>query len=367
MDFLRDLPVERQAVGGFRRERNEAGTGWRRKRRAVAAVDVAMAQRLDLVEAGDRDELHVGEVPGQLRAEALLVDVLEVLPVDRDSVATEVGHEVVGAGLDDVGAEQDCRTVEIQRVDVEQRIEPVRRVIVELQPRGAFVVAAETVVAAGRRVVDPIVAMLVEHRRTRRPVGAQRSADRAFEVCGAIGAVADVGVALRIRRRAVAVDLDDAGWRIAAEQRALGAAQHFDLADVEQRKALQDRVFLHHVVENQRYRLRGVEVEVGVAEAADVEARERAAERRFDQQARHACRKELDVVAGGLQFVDLLLVDCRDRDRHFLYVLDAFFRCDRDHVQRLGRSFRRRSGRLLGPGVKSREGARDAKGQYESL
>src|SRR5262249_5348916 len=78
-----------------------------------------------------------------------------------------------------------------------------------------------------------------------------------------------------------------------------------------------------------------VEVEVAVAEAADVEARERAAERGFDQQTRHARGQELDVVARGLELVELRLVDRGDRDRNLLHVLDALFGGDRDDVELL--------------------------------
>ena len=67
-----------------------------------------------------------------------------------------------------------------------------------------------------------------------------------------------------------------------------GPRVHLDLVHVEHREALEDRVFLDDVVVHQRHRLRGIEVEVGVAEAADVEARERAAERGLDVEAGQA-------------------------------------------------------------------------------
>ena len=50
------------------------------------------------------------------------------------------------------------------------------------------------------------------------------------------------------------------------------------MLQIEDREALQDRVFLDDVVVDQGHRLGRIQVEVGVAEAADVEARERAAE-----------------------------------------------------------------------------------------
>ncbi len=84
----------------------------------------------------------------------------------------------------------------------------------------------------------------------------------------------------------------------ATEQRALWAGQHLHLLGVEDREALEDRVLLHDVVVDQRDGLGRVQVEIGVAVAADVEAREGAAERRFDVQAGHAARERADVVAG---------------------------------------------------------------------
>jgi hypothetical protein len=149
MHFLGDLAMERHAVGRLGRERNEARPVRRRERCAVAAVDVAVAERLDLFETGDRDQFHVVEVPDQARIATVFGHVLEVLAVERDLVALETRNEIVAARIDDVRAEQDRRAVEVQRMHVEQRMETVGRLPCELQARGAFVVAAETVAAAG--------------------------------------------------------------------------------------------------------------------------------------------------------------------------------------------------------------------------
>ena len=53
--------------------------------------------------------------------------------------------------------------------------------------------------------------------------------------------------------------------------------QQLDLVEVEYGEALEDRILLDDVVIDQRDRLRRVEAEVGVAVAADVEARKRPA------------------------------------------------------------------------------------------
>ena len=120
----------------------------------------------------------------------------------------------------------------------------------------------------------------------------------------------------------------------------------FDLVDVEHRKALEDRVLLDDVVVDQRDGLRRVEVEVRVAVAPDVEARERAAERRFDVQAGHAPRDRAHVFAGRVDDVELLAAEGRDGAGHIADVLGAAFCRDRDGRQRArGRGVLRRSER----------------------
>ena len=222
-------------------------------------------------------------------------------------------------------------------MEIEQRVEIVRRLVQELQAQCGLVVAAEAVVAARRGVLDPVVAILIEERDAARPVLIQRAAERGFDTGIAVGAGAEVDVAFRVLRRLLRIELDHARRRVAAEQRALRAAQYFDLIDVEYRKAFEDRILEHDVVVHERYRLRGVHVEIGIAEAADIEAWEGAAERGFDQQARHAARKEAHVVAAGFDDVEFFRIDRGDRLGHFLHVLDALFRRHRDLAERLGR------------------------------
>ena len=74
------------------------------------------------------------------------------------------------------------------------------------------------------------------------------------------------------------IELDDPGRGVAAKQGALRPTQHFNPVQIEHREALQDRVFQYHIVIDQADRLRGVEIEIGVAKAADVKARESTAE-----------------------------------------------------------------------------------------
>jgi hypothetical protein len=187
------------------------------------------------------------------------------------------------AGLEDVGPEQARGAVELPAVHVEQGAEVLVGLIQELQTAGLGLVAAESVFhVAGRRVVDPVAAALVQTGEApAQGPRRDRAADAAADVDGVVGAEgrAEGGVELT---GLAGLELDDAGGGVAAEQGALGTTQNLDALQVEQGHALDHRVLEDHVVDDQGHRLRGVEVEVGVAETADVEAREGAAEGRLD-------------------------------------------------------------------------------------
>src|SRR5262249_49625334 len=128
-----------------------------------AAVDVAAAEHLDVLVAGDRVQLESVEVPAQPRAAAVLLQVLLVPAVDRDLVPVEAVDEVVRIGLDDVGAEQARRAVEVAPEEVKQAGE-VAGFEQELAASREVVVALEGVLLAGEGVVPPAVAMVVEDR-----------------------------------------------------------------------------------------------------------------------------------------------------------------------------------------------------------
>src|SRR3546814_21185225 len=96
------------------------------------------------------------------------------------------------------------------------------------------------------------------------------------------------------------IELDDARRRVAAEQSALRSAQHLDAVEVEDREALEDRGFEDDIVIDEANRLRRIEIEVGVDEPEDIEAREGAPERAFDvevgdaaQIGRASCRESV--------------------------------------------------------------------------
>lgn len=58
-------------------------------------------------------------------------------------------------------------------------------------------------------------------------------------------------------------------------------AQDLDPIQIEDRQSLQGRILHDHAVLDQRHRLRGVEIEIRIAESADIETRERTSEREF--------------------------------------------------------------------------------------
>ena len=243
---------------------------------------------------------------------------------------------------------------------VEQHLERVAGLEQQLHAGGGFFVAFQVVATAVEGVVDVVVALLVQHRHARGHGVAERTGDRAFGVDGVVRAVAQTAVAAEVFFRTRGLELEHAGRRVAAEQRALRTAGHFDLVQIEQREALEDRVFLDHAVVHQRDRLGGVDVEVGVAEAADVETRERAAERGFDVQAGQTAGEQADVVAAGGQHFEFLAVDGGDGHRHVLDVLHPALRGNGDGVQLGGV---RCGGGILGLGHgRKREQDGDGKG-----
>src|SRR5471032_2112882 len=138
------------------------------------------------------------------------------------------------------------------------------------------------------------------------------------------------------------------GRGVAAEQRALRAARHFDLVGVEDREAFQHGVFLDHVIDHQTDRLRRVQVEVDIAQAANVEAREGAAVVRLDVHGRRAAGQEADVGGAGGEHVELVAAQGRDRHRHIFDVFRAALGRHDDGGQLAGFAFGRSGCRCAG-------------------
>ena len=183
-------------------------------------------------------------------------------------------------------------------------------------------------------VVDVVIAMLVQGRHAERRDVVDRATEAAIDRHAVVGRVAGADAAGVVLCRLQGVELDDAGGGVATEQRTLRAAQHFHLVHVIDRVGLQHHVFQHHVVLDDRHRLRGTQVEVDVAQAADVEAREDAAGGGFRIQARHAAgQRQQGVVTASGEVAHALALHHADRDRHFLQVLLAVLGGHGDRVQ----------------------------------
>ena len=137
--------------------------------------------------------------------------------------------------------------------------------------------------------------------------------------------IGDVDVAAEVGLGLDRVELDHAAGRVAAEQGALRSAQHFDLVQIENGKALENRVFLHDVVVDERDGLRRVQAKIAVAVAANVEAREGAAERRLDVETRDAPGQQAHVLAAGGEHIEIFAAHGRHRIRHVADVLGPAF------------------------------------------
>ena len=314
-----------------------------------------------MVQAGDREQRGRAEVPAHAQGHTIRVEVLLVQRVDRDLLRVEARHEAA-VGAEDVGAEQASRALEITHLHAEQGVEVLARLQQQLAAERHVVVALDRAVAAraAEGVVHPIAAALVKRRHAAGQRFGKAAADGGFGVHRVVLAVREPAVARGLEVRTHRIELDEASRRIAAEQRALRAAQHLDAVDVEHREALQRDVLEHDVVVHQRHRLRGVQVEVGVAEAAQVEAREHAAERGFDVEAGRTRREKADVITARADGVELLAVDRADCDGHLLGVLGATGGGHRDGVQRRGVG-----GGVRGGGILRRREGRQGQGDGE--
>ena len=263
--------------------------------------------------------------------------------VERDGVA-RLGRHVVRALLQSSAVEDRRGAVIPARMARYVQRETLTRRQRELHADVAVVEAAHRVLARRRgavrarprkRVVDVVLAVLDQRRHAdRQQVLDQRPTDTRVEADAVERSDRGGCAALEVVGRLVRIELDDAGSGIAAEQRALRTAQHFDLADVEHRVRFQHDMLEDHVVLDDRDRLRGAEVEIDVAEAADVEAREDAAGRRFDVQPGDAPRqREQRIVAACGEGAERVTRCDADRERHFLEVFRPALGGDDDVVQ----------------------------------
>ena len=334
-EFLRRLAQGGDAVSRLRVKRDDRRVGCRRaggvvlgavrdaaETAAEAAVHVAAAVELGAVVGGDGVQRHAVEVPAQARADFAGRQCLRVVAVGRVAGVVVAVDQVVRAALHDVGAEGGCRALEVAGLDLEQAGE-IAVLVGRLHAQRLVVVALEVGRGVGQRVVHAVILALHHAGDTHLPVVAQRHVDGRFDVDRIPAAEADVGIAFRALARLGGVELHDARRRVAAEEGALRAAQQLHLLHVEHREALERDAFLHDIVVDQADRLGRVHVEVGVAQAAHIKAREGAAVVRLDVQAGHLARQRADVLAAGVVGVQILRLDRRDRQRHVPQVLGA--------------------------------------------
>ena len=201
----------------------------------------------------------------------------------------------------------------------------------------------------GRRVVDESVAARARERHTPGDLAAQRTGDRRLGLEEVVAAVADFDVAFAREVRPAARDVDRAGGRVLAEERALWSAQHFDLRDVEEvegggrRASVEDPVDveadarLDAVVSEPERRPDTADRHRRVARIRRVELHRR-------DQLLHAIHVE------GAGALDERAAQHRHRDRHFLHHL---FDATRGHDDALGEARRAQGevGRCRRPGA----------------
>ncbi|MCY1169071.1 hypothetical protein D9M73_90850 [compost metagenome] len=260
--------------------------------------------------------------------------------IERDAVA-RFGADIVGAELDRAAME-DRRSARViarmRRNDAGEagfgRGQHQLEADVLLLEAAELVLAADgaVIARAGIAVVDPVIATLIQTRHAEREhVLDDRPADAGVDRHGVVTAIGRRRAAFIIVGRLVRVELDDAGRGVAAEQRALRPAQHFDLVHVEHRVGLQHDMLEHDIVLDDRHGLRGAEVEIDIAEAANVEAREDLAGGRLGVKAGDAVGEfEQRIAAARREVAQIGTLQHADRNRHLLQVLAAALRGDDD-------------------------------------
>jgi hypothetical protein len=119
----------------------------------------------------------------------------------------------------------------------------------------------------------------------------------------------------------------------------------------------------HHVVLDDRHRLRRAQIEVDVAKAADVEPRKDAAGGRFNVEAGDAARqRKQGVGTAGLDVVQGFGLHDGNGDRHAQDVLLAALRRDDDRVGRFRRFGVSRLGLCHGGSHGQQGGSREKRG-----
>jgi hypothetical protein len=205
--------------------------------------------------------------------------------------------------------------------------------------RGEFEFAAHAAMVVA---VDLLTIMLVVDVAI---VGAEQRADRALQrVRNQAAADAESGaafVAAVVRLIDVAVglgggclagDVEHAGRGVLAEQRALRAAQNLDALQIEQIHGCLSRTRIHHAIDHRRHGWLDARRGGNRADAAHEQRGVFVRCAGTEIQRRHLLNNARHAVA--VIAFELLAVDHRDRDRHFLQRLFASGCGDGDRLQR---------------------------------
>ena len=316
MQFLGELVQIIQPVLGVGLEEDQAGAA------GIAAIDIAAAVAVGGLVAGDRGQHHPRQAVGHVQAgtDAVIFLRIVVAAVKEHRAGNIVCVQLVAALGQDIGAEDGGGAVQRTAMHVQKCAEIVVGLPQKLGAAGPLVIAAQCALLAGEGVVDPVVAVLVEAGDAERQRVGDAIAEGALDIGGVILAERGADIAVLLPGGAGAGELDHAGGGVAAEQGALGSAIDFDIDQVIQRRAFQHHILHHHIVHDDRDGLRGGQVEIGIAEAADVETRRRAAVGGFGIEAGNMGGDCLDVLARLEDHREIVTRQCRGGDRHVLLV-----------------------------------------------
>ena len=183
----------------LRRERDEARAGGRREHGAEAAVDVAAAEDVHRLVAGDRVQRHAAEVPAQAQVAAVVLQLWLVHAVGRDLRASKPSTRSLVPGLMMLARNRRAEPSRSRACTLSSALKSLLGSYSSCTRSGVVAVALE-VAASGRsaRCCRP----------SRRGAGystEKRSAEslpsgtltRAFDVDGAVGAERQAAVAFR--------------------------------------------------------------------------------------------------------------------------------------------------------------------------
>ncbi|MCY1170653.1 hypothetical protein D9M73_107350 [compost metagenome] len=189
-------------------------------------------------------------------------------------------------------------------------------------------------------VADVAVIIGVEAGQARAHILAQRHINRGACAIFAVAEEPVLDIAAKRARRLFRDDVDDAGARIFAEQRALRPTQHFDLVDIDQVAKRLARAAVDHAVDHGRNRWLARDRE---GRGADPAQEQRLVERRARFQEIERRHQILRALQAGLALRgDRIAGHHGDGERHVLQPFGALLRGDDDVP---GRVLGRRRGR----------------------